>query len=718
MMKAPQPEVVATASRQNPGETLRQAREQKGLSLSQVAGQLNLTENSLRQLENGAFDKLPGHTFSRGYIRAYAKLMGLDQAELVNSFDHFTGTNASGSTVQSLGRVAEPVRLSRNVLRIVSLLLLALLIGFGYFWWQEHSARTPETAGLSLEHVEVESADGTTEIHTLDEPEDQAVIEAQKEGEQAPAEVSPEVAAQAEGAPPVASEGAQVPAAPAQGTPRRTPAARYRRACRHGSRSRRCSSRSSDGQSGRPARAERTCRRARGGRRGPGGGQGTVRRRLLDPGHRRQRQGPGQRAEAQGRQPGTGRQGPAGAAPRFRSRRPGQLQRPAGGRDPLRPRRNGPSEGRTMSIHSASPIIRRKSRKIWVGNVPVGGDAPIAVQSMTNTETSDVAATVAQIRRLEDAGADIVRVSVPDMDAAEAFGKIKQQVNVPLVADIHFDYRIALRVAELGVDCLRINPGNIGREDRVKAVVDAARERNIPIRIGVNAGSLEKDLQKKYGEPTPEALLESAMRHVDHLDKLDFQNFKVSVKASDVFMAVAAYRLLARQIEQPLHLGITEAGGLRSGTVKSAVGLGMLLAEGIGDTIRISLAADPVEEIKVGFDILKSLHLRSRGINFIACPSCSRQNFDVVKTMNELEGRLEDLLVPMDVAVIGCVVNGPGEAKEAHVGLTGGTPNLVYIDGKPSQKLTNDNLVDELERLIRQKAAEKAEADASLIARG
>ncbi|OUL44334.1 4-hydroxy-3-methylbut-2-en-1-yl diphosphate synthase [Pseudomonas aeruginosa] len=340
-------------------------------------------------------------------------------------------------------------------------------------------------------------------------------------------------------------------------------------------------------------------------------------------------------------------------------------------------------------MHSASPIIRRKSRKIWVGNVPVGGDAPIAVQSMTNTETCDVAATVAQIRRLEDAGADIVRVSVPDMDAAEAFGKIKQQVNVPLVADIHFDYRIALRVAELGVDCLRINPGNIGREDRVKAVVDAARERNIP-----------------------------AMRHVDHLDKLDFQNFKVSVKASDVFMAVAAYRLLARQIEQPLHLGITEAGGLRSGTVKSAVGLGMLLAEGIGDTIRISLAADPVEEIKVGFDILKSLHLRSRGINFIACPSCSRQNFDVVKTMNELEGRLEDLLVPMDVAVIGCVVNGPGEAKEAHVGLTGGTPNLVYIDGKPSQKLTNDNLVDELERLIRQKAAEKAEADASLIARG
>ncbi|NMY36697.1 MULTISPECIES: flavodoxin-dependent (E)-4-hydroxy-3-methylbut-2-enyl-diphosphate synthase [unclassified Pseudomonas] len=369
-------------------------------------------------------------------------------------------------------------------------------------------------------------------------------------------------------------------------------------------------------------------------------------------------------------------------------------------------------------MHGESPIKRRESRKIWVGSVPVGGDAPIAVQSMTNSDTNDVAATVAQINRLEAAGVDIVRVSVPDMDAAEAFGRIKQLVKVPLVADIHFDYRIALRVAELGVDCLRINPGNIGREDRVRAVVDAARDRGIPIRIGVNAGSLEKDLQKKYGEPTPAALVESALRHVEHLERLNFQDFKVSVKASDVFMAVEAYRLLAKEIVQPLHLGITEAGGLRSGTVKSAVGLGMLLAEGIGDTIRISLAADPVEEVKVGYDILKSLRLRSRGINFIACPSCSRQNFDVVKTMNELEGRLEDLLVPLDVAVIGCVVNGPGEAKEAHVGLTGGTPNLIYIDGKPSQKLTNENLVDELEKLIRQKAAEKVEADAAVIARG
>lgn len=365
-------------------------------------------------------------------------------------------------------------------------------------------------------------------------------------------------------------------------------------------------------------------------------------------------------------------------------------------------------------MHPASPIKRRKSRQIFVGKVAVGGDAPISVQSMTNTNTCDVEATVAQIRRMEQAGVDIARISIPSMEAAEAFGRIRQQIELPLVADIHFDYQIALRVAELGVDCLRINPGNIGREDRVRAVVEAARDRGIPIRIGVNAGSLEKDLLKQYGEPTPEALVESAMRNVEHLDRLNFPDFKVSVKASDVFMAVKAYRLLAEKIEQPLHLGITEAGGLRAGTVKSAVGLGMLLADGIGDTLRVSLAADPVEEVKVGFDILKSLRLRSRGINFIACPSCSRQNFDVVSTMNELEKRLEDLLVPMDVAVIGCVVNGPGEAKEAHIGLTGGTPNnLVYIDGKPALKLGNDNLVSELEQLIRQKAAEKQQADAA-----
>ena len=356
-------------------------------------------------------------------------------------------------------------------------------------------------------------------------------------------------------------------------------------------------------------------------------------------------------------------------------------------------------------MHQASPIVRRVSRPIFVGGIKIGGDAPISVQSMTNTETTEVAATLAQIQALANAGADLVRVSVPDLDAAEAFGQIRAQSPVPLIADIHFDYRIALRVAELDADCLRINPGNIGREDRIRAVVEAARDRNIPIRIGVNAGSLEKDLQKKYGEPTPEALVESALRHVEILDRLNFPDFKVSLKASDVFMTVGAYRLLANQIEQPLHLGITEAGGARSGAVKSAIGIGMLLSEGIGDTIRVSLAADPVEEIKVGFDILKSLHLRKKGINLIACPSCSRQNFDVVATVNALEERLEDILEPLDVAVIGCVVNGPGEAREVAVGLTGGQPNLVYLDGKPAFKTTNEDMVDVLEREIRAKIA-------------
>ncbi|GHC14371.1 4-hydroxy-3-methylbut-2-en-1-yl diphosphate synthase (flavodoxin) [Kushneria pakistanensis] len=367
---------------------------------------------------------------------------------------------------------------------------------------------------------------------------------------------------------------------------------------------------------------------------------------------------------------------------------------------------------------SQSPIVRRKSRQIHVGNVPVGGDAPISVQSMTNTNTLDVDATVEQIERIAAAGGDIVRVSVPDMDCAEAFGKIKQRTSVPLVTDIHFDYRIALRVAELGADCLRINPGNIGREDRVHAVVQAARDNGIPIRIGVNAGSLEKDLQKKYGEPTPAALVESAMRHIDYLDRLDFQEYKISLKASDVFMAVDAYRQIASQIDQPLHLGITEAGGLRGGTVKSSIGLGALLMDGIGDTLRISLAADPVEEIKVGYDILKSLKLRSRGINFIACPSCSRQNFDVIGTMNALEERLEDIMTPLNVSVIGCVVNGPGEAKETDVGLTGGSPaNLVYIDGKPAQKLRNDHLVDDLEKLIRDRVARKEAEEKDVITR-
>ena len=362
-----------------------------------------------------------------------------------------------------------------------------------------------------------------------------------------------------------------------------------------------------------------------------------------------------------------------------------------------------------------SPIKRRISRQIFVGNVPVGGDAPISVQSMTNTDTCNVVATVAQVRAIADAGADIVRISVPTMDAAEAFRQIRAQVSVPLVADIHFDHKIALKVAEYGVDCLRINPGNIGRDSKVRAVIDSARDKGIPIRIGVNAGSLGKDLQRKYGEPTPEALVESAMRHVDILDKFNYPEFKVSVKASGVFMAVAAYRLLARQIEQPLHLGITEAGGLRGGTVKSAVGLGMLLMDGIGDTLRVSLAADPVEEVKVGFDILKSLQLRANGINFIACPSCSRQNFDVVGTMNMLEQRLEDIRTPMDVAVIGCIVNGPGEAREADVGLTGATPNnLIYVDGEPHHKISNEDFIDHLEEVIRKRATELEQARAAL----
>jgi len=369
-----------------------------------------------------------------------------------------------------------------------------------------------------------------------------------------------------------------------------------------------------------------------------------------------------------------------------------------------------------------SPIKRRKSRQIMVGNVPVGGDAPISVQSMTNTETCDVAATVAQVQAIADAGADIVRVSVPSMEAADAFRDIRARVTVPLVADIHFDHKIALKVAEYGVDCLRINPGNIGREEKVREVIAACKDRGIPIRIGVNAGSLGKELMRKYPEPTAEALVESALRNVDILSRYDFDNFKVSVKASEIFMAQAAYRDLATQIEQPLHLGITEAGGLRGGTVKSAVGLGALLLEGIGDTIRISLAADPVEEVKVGFEILKSLKLRANGINFIACPSCSRQNFDVIGTMNELERRLEDIRTPMDVAVIGCIVNGPGEAKEADVGLTGATPsNLIYLAGEPDHKVSNQDFVDHLETVIRERAeqlvSERAAEEQQIILR-
>ncbi len=364
-------------------------------------------------------------------------------------------------------------------------------------------------------------------------------------------------------------------------------------------------------------------------------------------------------------------------------------------------------------------ITRRKTRQIMVGDVAVGGDAPISVQSMTNTETTDVEATLGQIGRLESAGVDIVRVSVPSINAAEAFKQIRSQVSLPLVADIHFDYRIALKVLDYGVDCLRINPGNIGSEERIKAVVESAKDKGIPLRIGVNAGSLGKTLLRKYKEPNAEAMIESALTQIDILDKLDFQNFKISLKASEIFMTLQAYRGLAPQIEQPFHLGITEAGGLRSGTVKSSVGIGALLMDGIGDTIRISLAADPVEEVKVGFDILKSLGIRSKGVNLIACPSCSRQNFDVIGVVNELESRLEDITTPIEVAVIGCIVNGPGEAKVAEIGLTGASPNnLAYVEGVPDHKINNANLVDELETMIRQKVADKQAATKDVIASG
>jgi (E)-4-hydroxy-3-methylbut-2-enyl-diphosphate synthase len=357
-------------------------------------------------------------------------------------------------------------------------------------------------------------------------------------------------------------------------------------------------------------------------------------------------------------------------------------------------------------LKSQHTIHRRKTRPIKVGRVTVGGDAPISVQTMTNTETEDVAATVAQIRAAMKAGADMVRVSVPTIAAAEAFGKIKKEVGyVPLIADVHFNYKCALKAAEGGADCLRINPGNIGGDRKVAEVIACAKHHGVPIRIGVNAGSLEGDLQEKYGEPNADALVESALRHIEILKRHNFEEFKVSLKASEVFMTVQAYRKLSALIDQPLHLGITEAGGARAGAVKSAIGMGMILADGIGDTIRVSLAADPIEEVKVGWDILKSMHLRSRGINLVACPSCSRQNFDVIKVVNELEARLEDVDQPIDLAVIGCVVNGPGESREAAIGVAGGYPNSIYVDGEIKHKAHNDQLVDTLEKLVRERLA-------------
>lgn len=353
-------------------------------------------------------------------------------------------------------------------------------------------------------------------------------------------------------------------------------------------------------------------------------------------------------------------------------------------------------------------IKRRISRKVFVGSVAVGGDAPISVQSMTNTLTSNVKETVDQIRRLEEVGADIVRVSCPDEDSTKALAKIIPQVKIPIVADIHFHYKRAIEAAKAGAACLRINPGNIGSAERVKEVIQAARDYNCSMRIGVNAGSLEKYLQEKYGEPCPEAMVESALSHAKILEDNDFFNFKISVKASDVMLAVAAYRDLAAVCDYPLHLGITEAGGLRTGTVKSAVGMGMLLMDGIGDTIRVSLSAEPEEEIKVGFDILKSLGLRHRGVNVISCPSCARQQFNVIKTVELLEQRISHITTPMTVSVIGCVVNGPGEAKSTDIGFTGGGngTHQVYLAGIPHHRLQDTDIVDHLVEMIEKKAQE------------
>ena len=358
-------------------------------------------------------------------------------------------------------------------------------------------------------------------------------------------------------------------------------------------------------------------------------------------------------------------------------------------------------------------IDRRKSRQIHVGKVPVGGDAPITVQSMTNTLTADAAATIDQIRQLEEAGADIVRVSCPDVESTAALPTIVRESNVPIVADIHFHYKRGIEAAKAGAACLRINPGNIGSPDRVREVIQAARDHGCSMRIGVNAGSLERDLLEKYGEPCPDAMVESALSHARILQDHDFHEFKISVKASDIFMTVAAYQQLSEAIDCPLHLGITEAGALRTGTVKSAIGMGSLLWAGIGDTIRVSLAADPVEEIKVGFDLLKSLGLRHRGVNIIACPSCARQGFNVIKTVEALEARLAHVSTPLSLSIIGCVVNGPGEALMTDLGFTGGGKGsgMVYMAGRPDHKMDNDHMVDHIVELVEARAAQiEAEA--------
>jgi (E)-4-hydroxy-3-methylbut-2-enyl-diphosphate synthase len=360
------------------------------------------------------------------------------------------------------------------------------------------------------------------------------------------------------------------------------------------------------------------------------------------------------------------------------------------------------------SIRPWRDIARRQSRQIMVGNVPVGGNAPISVQTMTNTLTSDAKATIDQIRRCEEAGVDIIRVSCPDVESTAALKQIVRASRVPIVADIHFHYKRALEAADAGAACLRINPGNIGSSERVKEVVNAAKANGCSIRIGVNAGSLERDLLEKYGEPCPEALVESALDHIRLLEDHDFREYKVAVKASDHFLAVAAYHQLAEAVDCPIHLGITEAGGQRGGTVKSAIGIGSLIWAGIGDTIRVSLSAEPEEEVRVGYEILKSLGVRTRGVRVVSCPSCARQGFDVIRTVQMLEERLEHIHTPMSLSILGCVVNGPGEARETDIGLTGGGngKHMIYLSGVTDHHVQDADMVDHIVKLVEAKAAE------------
>ena len=361
-----------------------------------------------------------------------------------------------------------------------------------------------------------------------------------------------------------------------------------------------------------------------------------------------------------------------------------------------------------MSVRPYRDIQRRKTKKIKVGKIEVGGNAPISVQSMTNTLTTDVNATIKQINELDEAGADIVRVSCPDQDSSLALKKIIKHVKTPIVADIHFHYKRAVEAAKSGANCLRINPGNVGSKEKVREILKAAKDNDCSIRIGVNAGSLEKSLLEKYREPTPEALVESAINNIKFLEDENFFNFKISVKSSDVFLSIKAYRALSKAYDYPLHLGITEAGSLTSGSIKSSIGLGVLLMEGIGDTIRVSLSADPVEEVKIGYEILKSLNLRHRGVNIISCPSCARQGFPVIDTVKILEEKLSHIKEPITLSIIGCVVNGPGEAAQTQIGLTGGgkDDHMIHLSGLPHHKVASNKIIEEVISLVEKKSKE------------